>query len=99
MATQNSKPQVPTKFSFSVGGGGILGNPKLKVPSPDQFFFFGGRGGGEVRGILGGVIPKPSKFPMRSSNPGGGGGSSLPRIAQLALASQIVSYTMCVETN
>ena len=45
LATQNSKPQVPTKFSFSVwGGGGILGNPKVKVPSPDQFFF--GKGGG-----------------------------------------------------
>ena len=30
------------------GWGGILGYSKLKVPSPDQFFIFGGIGGGRV---------------------------------------------------
>ena len=31
------------KFQFS-GGGGILGQSKVKVPSPVQFLIFGGRG-------------------------------------------------------
>ena len=38
-----TQSQVLTKCSFS-GGGVILGKAKLKVPSPDHMFTFGGGG-------------------------------------------------------
>ena len=40
---KTQSPKSKPNFHFQLGGGGILGNPKVKVPSPDQFFF--GKGG------------------------------------------------------
>ena len=57
-------------------GGGILGNSKLKVQSPDQILVFGGVGGG----ILGDSklkVPSPDQIFIFG---GGGGVSSWPGI-------------------
>ena len=53
--------QVPTMFS---GEGDILGNSKLKVPSPDQIYILegGGKGGGGVRGNSKVKVPSPDQI-------------------------------------
>ena len=98
IATQKSKSQVLTKFSL--GEGGILGNLKLKVTSPDQIVN-SGDGGWNSWPTSDPNLSPPWKFQSQDWGRGRGGGLYLWFLAQNFLTqtwsciADSLSHTMC----